>query len=391
MTSATTAAPGTEPRTQILNKGKSKNELLDEIMDLTEDTRAVLGKRWGVPPSQIFPYGESFISLSKNSPPDFRIHPQIIVQFLSICKEHDLNPARYEVRAFYDYDKHLLQTFVMIDGWLTLANRNPQFDGVECEYEYDDQGKPVSVTSLVYRKDRSRPTKTRVKMSEWYVGTSPQWRMKPEWMLEQKAIKQGIRRAFGFAGIMDDDDILQIKHAEEVTGRKEPVKTSQGVKLSSLKPAEAPPEDEYSRPNENRPSTAGEGDTSESGVVPDEDANGLTDAPAVNSGSSPAENPQDEPANAPEVSPPDSDAGSSTPDLALIAEALCIELDSVEPPVSDLAASATIRSAGHRDMTVEIIRQARAGETMLTREHLEILHEKKGVQIKSILKLMGEE
>lgn len=254
----------TAPQAQATHE-QARTVNLDDVMQATEDMRAVLGKRWGVAPSNVMRYGESFISLARNCPVDFHLNGAIITQFLSICKEHDLNPARYEVRAFYDYDKGL-STFVMIDGWLTLANRNPDYDGCDFEYEFDDQGKMQAVTCLIYRKNRSRATKARVKLSEWYVATSPQWRMKPEWMLEQKALKQAIRRAFGFAGIMDDDDARQmglgIFEDQDKPGDKK-IDAGEGIKLSSLKPGEAPPEDEYSRP------AAGDTD-GDSGEVPDD-------------------------------------------------------------------------------------------------------------------------
>jgi len=222
---------------------KSKNQLLDEVVQITEDMRVKLGKRWGIPPSRVFTYGEQFISLSKSCPPDFRVSPDLIAQFLQLAAEHDLNPARYEIRAFYDYNKGL-QTFVMIDGWTTLANRQPAYDGTEFEYERDKDGTLVAITSLVYRKDRTRPTRTRVKMSEWRVGTSPQWQMKPEWMLEGKAFKQGQRRAFGFAGVLDDDDLRQMGF-----DAPEPTKpTAPRTTVADLKPSAPPPDDEYSRP-----------------------------------------------------------------------------------------------------------------------------------------------
>lgn len=240
MSGTATAAP----QAALSAAPKSKGQLLDEVVAITEDMRVKLGKRWGIPPSRVFIYGENFIALSKNCPPDFRVSPETIVQFLQLCTEHDLNPARYEIRAFYDYNKGLT-TFVMVDGWGTLANRQPAYDNTDFEYERDKDGALVAITSLVHRKDRTRPTRTRVKMSEWRVATSPQWGSKPEWMLEQKAFKQGIRRAFGFAGVLDDDDVRQMG----LEAPEPPKIDAPRTKVSDLKPAAAPPDDEYSRPS----------------------------------------------------------------------------------------------------------------------------------------------
>lgn len=230
------------PPAQAPAKAAPAKNMLDEVMAATEDMRAILGKRWGIPPSRIFAYGESFIALAKNCPEGFRVSGETIAQFLQLAAEHDLNPARYEIRAFFDYNKGL-STFVMIDGWLTLANRQPAFDGFEFEYERDNQSGLVAVTCAIHRKDRTRPTKTRCKLSEWRVATSPQWGGKPEWMLEQKALKQGIRRTFGFAGIIDDDDARQMGLDVPEQPKPQPTTT-----LDQLAPAAPPPADEYSRP-----------------------------------------------------------------------------------------------------------------------------------------------
>lgn len=230
------------PPAQAPAKAAPAKNMLDEVMAATEDMRAILGKRWGIPPSRIFAYGESFIALAKNCPEGFRVSGETIAQFLQLAAEHDLNPARYEIRAFFDYNKGL-STFVMIDGWLTLANRQPAFDGFEFEYERDNQSGLVAVTCVIHRKDRTRPTKTRCKLSEWRVATSPQWGGKPEWMLEQKALKQGIRRTFGFAGIIDDDDARQMGLDVPEQPKPQPTTT-----LDQLAPAAPPPADEYSRP-----------------------------------------------------------------------------------------------------------------------------------------------
>lgn len=243
MAEAATASAAAQPQAQ---DGPS---LVNDIIQKTTDLRAVLGERWGVPAKQMLQYGRSFIALAKNCPADFEVPWEVVVQFLTVCRELDMNPARKECAAFYDYNKGLT-TFVMVDGWITLANKHPQFDNVEFEHERDDKGNLVAVTALVWRRDRTRPTKTRVKMSEWRVGGSPQWISKPEWMLEGKAFKQGVRFAFGFAGVVDDDDAAQMMVQ---AAPKSDTRVSTSPSLASLKPAAAPPADEYATKRKARP------------------------------------------------------------------------------------------------------------------------------------------
>lgn len=45
-----------------------------------------------------------------------------------------------------------------LDGWIKLANRNPDFDGYEQTDNFDDKGELVSVTTKIYVKNRRFPT-----------------------------------------------------------------------------------------------------------------------------------------------------------------------------------------------------------------------------------------
>ncbi len=73
----------------------------------------------------------------------------------------ELNPITKEIH-FARTKGGGIQGLIGIDGWLLMANRHPQYDGCEFEYERDKdkQGKAhvISITCRMYRKDRSRPT-----------------------------------------------------------------------------------------------------------------------------------------------------------------------------------------------------------------------------------------
>jgi hypothetical protein len=235
-------ATATPAPAKAAEKQKAAPSLIDEIMAKTTDLRTVMGAKWGVPKDQIIRYVRSFIGLWKGAPEGYELPWEVAIQFLTVCRELDLNPAKKECAAFFNPEKQGLQTFVMVDGWITMANRHPAYDGYEFKHERDPRGTLEAVTCLIYRKDRSRPIPARVKMSEWRVGTSPQWQGKPEWMLEMKGIKQACRLAFGFAGVQDDDEAAAM-FGEQVVKTIAPQTT-----LDQLAPASPPPADEYSRP-----------------------------------------------------------------------------------------------------------------------------------------------
>ena len=62
---------------------------------------------------------------------------------------------------------------------------------------------------MVYRKDRSRPTKVTEYFAECARATEP-WKQFPRRMLRHKAVKEAVRVAFGISGITDEDEARDI-------------------------------------------------------------------------------------------------------------------------------------------------------------------------------------
>jgi phage recombination protein Bet len=124
--------------------------------------------------------------------------------FLLVAKEHKLNPMTREIYAFPKKGGGI-QPIVSIDGWARIINEHPTFDGMEFEDERDKDGKIVSVLCKMFRKDRSRPTAIREYLSECIMGTEP-WKRWPYRMLRHKSMIQCARMAFGFSGIVDEDE-----------------------------------------------------------------------------------------------------------------------------------------------------------------------------------------
>lgn len=134
------------------------------------------------------------------------------VTFLAIASEYELNPLTKEIYAFSN--RGAVQAIVSIDGWLKIINSNPQYDGMEFVDQADANGKLLSVTCKIYRKDRGRPTEVTEYMSEC-AGTSEPWRKWPARMLRHKATIQCARYAFGLSGIVDPDEAERIQSVTE--------------------------------------------------------------------------------------------------------------------------------------------------------------------------------
>ena len=151
--------------------------------------------------------------------------------FLLVAHEYGLNPVTREIYAFPKKGGGV-QPIVGIDGWLTMANNQPAFDGIEVTFAHDDAGKLVSATASVHRKDRSHPVVLTEYLAECVRATDP-WKMAHR-MLRHKAAIQAIRYAFGFSGIMEPDEAEGIAR-EPVAYQPEPRAV---VELPALSEAE---------------------------------------------------------------------------------------------------------------------------------------------------------
>lgn len=127
-----------------------------------------------------------------------------LAAFLLVAKEYDLNPITKEIFAFPTRNGGI-QPVVSIDGWVNIINSHPAFDGFEFDDHLDDQSNLTAITARIWRKDRSRPVVVTEYMVECRRSTET-WKSWPRRMLRHKALIQGARYAFGFAGIVDPDE-----------------------------------------------------------------------------------------------------------------------------------------------------------------------------------------
>lgn len=126
------------------------------------------------------------------------------VALVIVANEYQLNPLTKEIYAFPAKGGGIVPV-ISVDGWNTIMNRHPMFDGIEFNDIPDADGNLLAIESIIYRKDRTRPIKVIEYLDECKRSTEP-WKMMPARMLRHKALIQGARLAFGFSGIYDADD-----------------------------------------------------------------------------------------------------------------------------------------------------------------------------------------
>ena len=163
-----------------------------------------------------------------------------------VANEYGLNPLTKEIYAFPAKGGGIVPV-VSVDGWIRIINDHPQMDGIEFEWEKDAKtNEPISCTAIIHRKDRSHPTKVTEYLSECRRNTDP-WKMTHR-MLRHKALIQGGRVAFGFGGIYDEDEALDI--ASRVKNAKPVFATAVSDPINPFIPIQDEPEDNVPMDNE---------------------------------------------------------------------------------------------------------------------------------------------
>ncbi len=153
----------------------------------------------------------------------FKVEKEIVTDeqmatLLVVAEQFNLNPFLREIYAFPDTHGKGIIPIIPIDGWTRIANEHPAYDGVEFVYSEETTGTkktPLWIEAVIYRKDRSKPTRVREYLQECQKSSNP-WTSHPQRMLRHKAFMQCARVAFSFSGIYDEDEAERIATARVV-------------------------------------------------------------------------------------------------------------------------------------------------------------------------------
>lgn len=171
--------------------------------------------------------------------------------FLQVAHSYKLNPFIKEIYAFPTKGGGIMP-MISIDGWLSIANRDPRYEGYEYEEILDEKGNLEGGQVTIYRSDRQRPHVHREWFRECKRNTDP-WNNMPRRMMENRTVAQAVRRALGISGLMDIDEAEQMQEIN-ITGQSSVLERSTETKTAALKvkigakrgrpPAEKAPEPE---------------------------------------------------------------------------------------------------------------------------------------------------
>lgn len=118
------------------------------------------------------------------------------MQFVEVARAYSLNPFKKEIYCVPHVGQDGKRTLSIITGYETYLKRAEHtglLDGWECTLE--SKGGDTVAVATIYRKDRTRPFKHEVYMSEYNTGRSL-WKSKPKTMLKKVAIAQAFRMCF---------------------------------------------------------------------------------------------------------------------------------------------------------------------------------------------------
>lgn len=171
-----------------------------------------------------------------------------IAAFLIVANKYNLDPFTNEIYAFPS-KKGGIVPVVGIDGFVSMMNRNTDFNGMDIAFSEDEttmdgaKSCPQWCEVKIYRKGIEKPIVVREYLDEVYCppkgGYPGPWQSHTKRMLRHKTIIQGARVAFGITGIYDPDEADRILEAETVGPAMKPtVETPQAIEQQA--PQEQP-------------------------------------------------------------------------------------------------------------------------------------------------------
>ena len=142
--------------------------------------------------------------------------------FLSIATTYGLDPFLREIWCVDMNGRNVITTGR--DGYLKIANRNPNFDGMVSDvvhagdkfmkegdnikhfYTVSNRGPIIGAYAIVYRKDRAHSSYFFAPFSEYNKGFNT-WKQYPSAMIQKVAEACALKRAFSISGLVTEEEI----------------------------------------------------------------------------------------------------------------------------------------------------------------------------------------
>jgi phage recombination protein Bet len=124
---------------------------------------------------------------------------------LYTAAKYDLDPLVKQIWCVKYGDKPAA-IYTSRDGFLHLAHKSGQFDGMETVAIHNAKGELTGAKCSVWRKGYGRPFVVEVALKEYNTNQN-QWSKMPETMIKKVAESQCLRRAFDISGLYEPGEI----------------------------------------------------------------------------------------------------------------------------------------------------------------------------------------
>ena len=156
---------------------------------------------------------------------------------LHIAQKYQLDPLAKQIWCIKRKPEDPAIIMASRDGYLEIAHRSGQFDGMESGTIDDEKGNPIKAWCVVYRKDMNHPFKAEAKYKEYaqyhfdkytkQKKLNSTWEQYPSAMLIKVAEVFALKRAFSISGMVTEDEL-------EVEDKPtKPIKETKEVKFVS--------------------------------------------------------------------------------------------------------------------------------------------------------------
>ncbi len=135
--------------------------------------------------------------------PDDKIRLMVI-----LAQKYNLDPFKHEIWATK------AGIFIGRDGFLTIAHRSGDIDGMKTDFACDEKGKLESATTTVWSKKMSHPVEFTAYLEEFGRGKNGPWLTMPRVMLQKCAEAHALRRAFGGNGLYDEAEFAEAPESQ---------------------------------------------------------------------------------------------------------------------------------------------------------------------------------
>ena len=126
--------------------------------------------------------------------------PEQFYLMMELAKKYRLDPFAKQIWATP------MGVIIGRDGWLAIAHGTGKFDGMSTEFSYDKNGKLMSSTTTVWRKDMSHPFVETARMSNFDKGTQV-WKQFDHEMIQKCSERKALSKAFCITGLYSDAEL----------------------------------------------------------------------------------------------------------------------------------------------------------------------------------------